>query len=440
VSETWSLAEALTWLEGHVNLEATTLSRREAPTLERIRELTGLMGDPQDAYPVIHITGTNGKGSTARMASTLLMARNLSVGTYTSPDLQTINERLAWNLQPISDEDLAAVLGSLADLENLVQAVPHRFDLLTAAAFRWFADVAVDAAVVEVGLGGTWDATNVVRPVVAVVTNVELDHQEILGPTRAEIAADKAGIVKGGSVLVLGEDDPDLAPIFDRAAQAAGAGAVWRRGADFACEDNRLAHGGRLVTLRTPGAVYRDVYLPVHGAHQGQNAACALAAAEAFFGRPLPSDLVEEAFGAVRTPGRMEVVGRQPLCVLDGAHNPAGARAAAATLAEEFAGVEGLVLVVGVLQGRDPVEMLEALGAERARLVVATRPPSPRGLAPSELVAAAGRLGVAAVEAPVVSDAVKLALEEARAEELVLITGSLYVVGAARSELVSDPV
>ncbi|HEX5265449.1 MAG TPA: hypothetical protein VFW24_01630, partial [Acidimicrobiales bacterium] len=165
-----NLPEALAWLESHVNLEAIMRGRKEAPTLDRIRELTGLMGDPQRAYPVVHITGTNGKGSTARMITSLLMARGLSVGTYTSPDLQRVNERLAWNGAPVGDDDLADLLSALADLEDLMTAAPHRFDLLTAAAFRWFADQAVDVGVLEVGLGGLWDATNVADGVVAVVT------------------------------------------------------------------------------------------------------------------------------------------------------------------------------------------------------------------------------------------------------------------------------
>ena len=429
-----NLGEALDWLEGHVNLEAILLGRREAPTLDRIRELCGLMGDPQTAYPVIHITGTNGKGSTARMATSLLMARGLSVGTYTSPDLQRLNERLAWNGVPVGDDELAELLSALADLELLVSAVPHRFDLLTAAALRWFADLAVDAAVLEVGLGGTWDATNVADGAVAVVTNVELDHQEILGPTRRDIAADKAGIVKPGSTLVLGETDADLVPLF----LDAGAETVWRRGADFGWENGRLAHGGRVVDLRTPGATYRDVYLPLHGSHQADNAAVALTAAEAFFAAPLPEDLVAEAFAAVTNPGRLEVVDRHPLVILDGAHNPAGARAAAAALAEEFPGVRSRVLVMGLLQGRDPAEMLEALGAGAASLVVATRPPSPRALPPEELVTAARRAGVEATAVDAVPDAVRRAVTAADPADLVLVTGSLYVVGAARAALVGD--
>ncbi|HET9731258.1 MAG TPA: folylpolyglutamate synthase/dihydrofolate synthase family protein [Acidimicrobiales bacterium] len=426
--------EAITWLESHVNLEAVLAGRHSAPSLARMRELVALMGDPQHSYPVIHITGTNGKGSTARLVTALLRASNLSVGTYTSPDLHRVNERLSWNGEPISDDEFADVLSALRQLEGLMAAVPSRFDLLTAAAFRWFADNAVDVAVVEVGLGGLWDATNVADAAVAVITNVELDHQELLGPTRAHIAREKAGIVKPASTLVLGETDPELAAIFDDTP----AGRIVRRGTDFAVTENRLAVGGRLIDLRTPWSERRDVFLALHGAHQADNAVCALTAVEAFFDRAVGDAPLAEAFATVRSPGRMEVVGRHPLVVLDGAHNPAGARAAAAALAD-FDVAGGLVLVVGMLAGRDPSEMLELLGAGAAKAVVATRAPSPRSLAPEEVAAAASALGAGTVV--VVDDpgrAVSRGTELASDDDIVLVTGSLYVVGAARSVLVAD--
>ncbi len=390
------------------------------------------MGDPQRSYPVIHLTGTNGKGSTARMITALLVAQGLSVGTYTSPDLQGVNERLTWNDQAISDADLAEVLEGVIRLEELMDDPPTRFEVLTAAAFRWFADLAVDAAVVEVGLGGRWDATNVADADVAVVTNVSLDHAEILGPTLADIAWEKAGIVKETSHLVLGETDASLAPVFRRA----GAAATWERGTDFACEDNRPAHGGRLIDLWTPKSSFPEVFLPVHGAHQGENAAVALAAAEAFFDAPLSAGVVEEAFRSVRLPGRMEVVSRSPLVILDGAHNPAGAKAAASTLAGEFAAARSRVVVLGLLRGRDPEEMLQALGGAHTRAVVACPPPSPRALPADEVTGAVRAMGLHAVTAGNVKEAVERGLAMAGSDDLVLVTGSLYLVGAARSVLV----
>jgi dihydrofolate synthase/folylpolyglutamate synthase len=405
-----------------------------APTLDRIREVVGLMGDPQHAYRVLHLTGTNGKGSTARLLTALLVTHGISTGTYTSPHLERVNERLAWGGEPISDGAFGEVGGAVAALESVLAARPSFFEIVTAAAFRWFADVAVDAAVVEVGLGGRWDATNVADGQVAVVTNVSLDHAEYLGSTLTAIAGEKAGIVKPGSTLVLGETAPDLAAIF----RDAGAATVYERDRDFACTSNRLAHGGRLLDLRTPAATYRDLYLGLHGAHQGENAVLALTAAEAFFGRPLAEDLVGDAFASVRVPGRLEVVGRQPLVVLDGAHNPAGATAAAAAVTETFGDVASRVLVVGMLRGRDPGEMLTALEVDRARVVVACPPDWPRAIPQAEVAAAARALGVEAVEAASVPEALARAFSLAQPDDLILVTGSLYVVGEARSALVSD--
>ncbi len=389
------------------------------------------MGDPQVAYPVIHLTGTNGKGSTARMATSLLRARGLSVGTYTSPHLERLNERIAWDGRPLGDGDLAASLSAVAALEPCLDSRPTYFEILTVAAFRTFADLAVDVAVIEVGLGGRWDATNVADGQVAVVTNVALDHSETIGPTRADIAFEKAGIVKAGSSLVLGETDPALAAVF----REAGAEEVFERDRDFGWTANSLAVGGRALDLYTARARYPGLFLAAHGRYQGDNAAAALAAVEAFFGAPVPLERVVEGLGAVQVPGRLEVVGRSPLCVLDGAHNPAGASAAAEAVNEAFGAVEGRVLVVGMNRGRDPHEMLMALNARAARLVIACPPPSPRAIPAVEVAAAAQSLGVAAWAVDTVPEGVDLALADAGEDELVLVTGSLYVVGAARAWL-----
>lgn len=426
----------MAYLDSHVNLETRTLRRRDAPSLDRIRELARLMGDPQLAYPVIHVTGTNGKGSTSRMISSLLAARGVSAGTFTSPHLQSVTERIAWNGRPIPEADLAEGLAAVSGLEDMAGIRAHWFEVLTAVAFRWFADQAVDVGVFEVGLGGTWDATNVVSSQVAVVTNIELDHVEILGPTRNDIARDKSGILKPGSWAVVGETDPELIPIFEAAARSVGVAGLWLAGRDFSITSNRPAVGGRLIGLRTPGAAYEDLFVPLHGAHQGHNAACAVAALEAFFGAPADAELVAQGLGAASCPGRMEVVARHPLVVLDGAHNPAGARAARATLDEEL-GVPGRrVLVFGTLQGRDPAEMLEALGAREAAVVVATEADSPRAVPAREVAAAARGLGVGAEAVPEVVRALSRARDLAGEDDLILVTGSLYVVGAAREVLV----
>jgi dihydrofolate synthase/folylpolyglutamate synthase len=423
---------AFAYLDDHVNLETDVSARAASKRLDRVARLVELMGDPQDTYPVVHLTGTNGKGSTARMLTALLVAKGLSVGTYTSPHLERFNERIAWNGEPISDAAFVEIIETVAAIERVMDEPPTVFEILTAAAFRWFADIAVDVGVIEVGLGGRWDATNVADGQVAVVTNVSLDHAETIGPTLADIATEKAGIVKPGSTLVLGETDPALAEIF----RAGPAARVWERDRDFGCESNHLAHAGRLVDLRMPGADYPDVYLPLHGAHQGDNAAIALAAAEAFFGAPLDAEVVEEAFAAVRVPGRLEVVGRQPLVILDGAHNPAGAAAAAEAIAEEFGSVASRILVVGFLQGKDPAEMLAALGAGGARALVACPAPSPRTLPPEEVAAAARAIGIDAETAGSVPEALARALAIGSPDDLILVSGSLYVVGAARAALV----
>ena len=391
-----------------------------------------LMGDPQGQYPAIHITGTNGKTSASRVVTALLAAKGLSVGTFTSPHLERVNERIAWNADPIAEEALAEALTAVANLEPMLEiAAPSYFRILTAAAFWWFADVAVDVAVVEVGVGGTWDTTNVVDAAVAVVTSVGLDHVEYLGTTRLAIAREKAGIVKPGATLVLGETDPELLPVF----RDTPAGDIWVRGEDFACDRNELAVGGRQLDLRTRQATYPEVFLPLHGAHQGDNAACALAAVEAFFDAPLEADLVTEAFASVTSPGRLEVVRRKPLVVLDGVKNPDGARAAARTLDEEFGAGRGRILVVGLLRGKDPDEMLAALDVARARVVIACEPPTPRAWPAKEVAEAARRAGAEVEEVGPVADAVRRALELAGDAELVLVTGSLYVVGPARQAL-----
>jgi len=415
----------------HINLETSTAiaGKVEGLKLDNMRELCAVLGDPQDQQPTVHITGTNGKGSVARLVTALLGAHDLTVGTYTSPHLEALNERISRNGLQISDDALAEVLTDLARIEALLEHTPSYFELLTAAAFRWFSDEAVQAAVVEVGLLGRWDATNVVDGVVAVLTNIGYDHTDGQGDWRRRIAEEKVGIVKEGATFVLGETDPALADVFD----ASPAAATWRRGVEFECTENRLAVGGRLLDLRTPGAHYEDVFLALHGAHQGENAAVALAAAEAFFGRPLDAQVVSEAFASVRNPGRFEVIRRDPLVILDGAHNPDGAQAVAETLAEGFVVTGEHRLVIGVLEGRDPVELLEILDVAHAGEVVCCSPDSPRALSATRLAALVEDLGGRTRVVPDVGEALGVALAGANPNDLVVVTGSLHTVGAARS-------
>jgi dihydrofolate synthase/folylpolyglutamate synthase len=425
-----SLPEALAWLDQHINLEARA-GKVEGLSLERMRRLADVLGDPQNAYPVIHLTGTNGKGSTARMISALLAEAGLTVGTYTSPHLQRINERISRNGEAIDDEDLAELLADLQRLEPMVGQDCSYFELLTGAGLRWFADIAVDVAVVEVGLLGRYDATNVCDGMIAVITNVGRDHTDLTGDWRARIAEEKAGIVKPGSTLVLGETNEALTPIFYRA----GALEVWERDRDFACESNELAVGGRLLDLRTPSQTLSEIFLSLHGAHQGDNAACALAAAEAFFSQPLDEDVVAQAYGSITMPGRFEIVGREPLIVLDCAHNPEGAAAAAATLRDDFMHEGRRIIVVGIRAPRDPHAILEALDVDDSTFVIACLPDSPLAIPTGDIAAAASSLGADVVEEPDVGHAVDRARRLAEPDDVILVTGSLYVVGSARTHL-----
>lgn len=404
--------------------------------LDHMRRLMASLGDPHLSYPVVHVTGTNGKTSTARMVAALLGTHGLRVGLTTSPHLASPLERMAVGGVPVGPEVFAELTSRVAARGSSGgDGRAGYFEALTAAALVWFAELGVEVAVVEVGVGGRFDATNVVRSEVAVITNIGLDHTEMLGPTRAHVAADKAGIVKAGSTLVLGEADPELAATFD----ATPATQVYKLGRDFDCVSNRVLPSGRSLTLRTPGARYREVALALHGAYQGINAACALAAAEALVGAPLSEETVRSALERVTSPGRMEVLRVRPWLILDGAKNSAGAAAAAAATREEFAGAEARILVVGMLAGRDarhPAQMLAALDARSARLVVACAPAEVRALPAEEVAAAARSLGVPTVAAASVGAAVDIALARANPGDLVLVTGSLYVVAEARTHLV----
>ncbi len=420
--------DALRYLDDHATYEKT--GRITSPSLDTITAYCAAMGDPQHAAPVIHLTGTNGKGSTAQMVSRLLVASGLTVGTYTSPHLESVNERISRNLEPISDEELAEQITAVAELEPVLGIRPSYFEIMTAAAFRWFADVAVDVMVVEVGLLGRWDATNVADATVAVITNIGMDHTEFAGPTLEDIAREKSGIIKARSATVVGEGRPELVEIF----AGAGGASTLVVGDDFELVGNRLAVGGRLLDIRTPTTIYSDVYVPLHGAHQGHNATVALVAAETFFAAPLPEDVILEGFAEVSMPGRFEVLGRQPLAIVDGAHNPAGADTCASVFFDDFDPEGRRILVVGTL--REPREMLEALRADEFDIVFACTAPSPRGVPGAEVAAAATALGCDdVVTFDTVEEACIRAMQYADGDDAVLATGSLYTAGAARPAL-----
>ena len=423
-------AEALRYLDERSNYERT--GRVDAPSTHNIDQLMDAIANPQHAYRSIHITGTNGKGSTAQITTKLLMAHGLRVGTYSSPHLDRINDRICIDGEPITDEEFGLQIGAISDLEVIAGVRPSFFEIMTAAMFRWFADEAVDVAVIEVGMLGRWDATNVINSDVAVITNIALDHTEYAGPTVEHIATEKAGIIKPSSIVVLGETDEILREIFLKP----NARARILRGDDFDCEDNRLAVGGRLISVRTPRTVYEDILVPLHGQHQGDNASLAICAVEAFFDSIIDRQILDAALESVVMPGRFEVLAHQPLVIVDGAHNPAGAKVCAEVFFEDFNMQGRKILVTGALRSRDPDELLTTFRANEFDVVITCTPPSPRGLPAKEMAEVARQIGCdEVIVADSVESACDLALKIAQSQDAVLVAGSLYIVSSARPHL-----
>ncbi|PWR12420.1 dihydrofolate synthase [Micromonospora acroterricola] len=414
--------------------------------LDRIESLLDLLGSPQRAYPAIHLTGTNGKTSTARMIDSLLRAHGLHTGRYTSPHLETVRERISLDGEPVSEERFASVYREIKPLAELVDARSDEpltyFDMTTALAFATFADAPVDIAVVEVGLGGAEDATNVIQAGVCVITPIGLDHTEWLGDTLQDIALAKAGIIHPGATVIAAAQEEEAArPLLERCAEVGAT--IAREGAEFGVLSRAIAVGGQVLTLQGLGGIYDDVFIPLHGAHQAQNAAVALAAVEAFLGagttRQLDIEAVREGFAEASSPGRLERVRNAPTILLDGAHNPHGMAATVTALQEEFA-FSKLVAVVGVLADKDASSLLELLEPV-ADLVVVTGNSSPRAMPAEELAALAveifgeERVEVAEEMPDAIETAVALAEENVPGELSgvgVLITGSVVTVADAR--------
>ena len=429
-----SYVEALTWLESHVDYERVAPNRREIPTLQPIRDTLAMLADPQHDYPTIHITGTNGKGTTTTLTSALLSATGLRVGAFTSPDLHAINERIAVNAEPIDDEEFIGLLQRLADVESVSGIALTRFELLTAAAFLHFSDEGVDVAVIEVGMGGTWDSTNVIDGVVSVLTNVDLDHTAVLGTTIAAIASDKVGIFRADGIAIVATTNAIVVEIAQRRCDELGAD-LWLLGESFTVEQNELAVGGRAITLRTPFERYDEVLVSLHGIHQGVNAATAIVAAEAFLGRALGEEIVTTTLAKARMPGRMELISRNPMIVVDGAHNPAGVKALVATLDGAFHVTGQRRCVLGMLSGRDIDDMVEPLVALGFTEFHCCAPHSPRAVPASEVADAVRRHGGVAYEHPSGASALAHARERSTDEDLIVVAGSLYLVAEVRGEV-----
>jgi dihydrofolate synthase/folylpolyglutamate synthase len=429
-----SYVQALNWLETHVDFERVAPNRQEIPSLDQVRDTLALFADPQGDYPSIHVTGTNGKGTTTTLTSALLQATGLRVGTFTSPDLHAINERIAVNASPIDDAAFISVLERLSDVEAVSGIALTRFELLTVGALLHFSDEGVDVAVIEVGMGGTWDSTNVINSDVAVLTNVDLDHTAVLGTTVGEIARDKVGIFRRDGVAIVATTNAIVVQIAQEKADDLGA-TLWLLGESFDVEENELALGGRAISLRTPYAVYEEILVSLHGIHQGVNAATAIVAAEAFLGRALGEEVVTSTLATARMPGRMEIVGRNPMIVVDGAHNPAGVRALVATLDGAFDVRGERRCVIGMLTGRDLDDMVTPLVGAGFSEFHCCAPRSPRAVPASELAAALRRNGAVAFEHPNAMSALAHARERSTDDDLIVVAGSLYLVAEVRGEL-----
>lgn len=408
------------------------------PGLERITGLAGFMGDPHLDYPVIHVAGTNGKTTVTRLIADILGAHGIRTGTFTSPHLHSVEERFSIDGTPISPAEFTQAVSDIAwfveEYERRSGSGVTYFEVTAALAFSVFAGVALDVAVVEVGMGGRWDATSVVDADVAVITGISLDHVEFLGETVGEIAGEKAAIVGDASTVVTGP----LPAAAEGAitARVEEAQAKWYRSGDgFAVADATIAVGGWVVDIDGIYASYGDLYLPVHGRHQVDNLATAVAAAEVFLGRALDADALRTALGATAQPGRIEVVHHRPLVIVDGAHNAQGIEGLAATLQNEFPDTKWQV-VVGMRGRRSPGEILEPLGSLAAHLW-ATAPDDRGAIDPEQIATTAGPiLGCAATVIDGVPAAVAAAVEAAGNDGSVVVTGSLYVAGEARAALV----
>ncbi|HET7901336.1 MAG TPA: folylpolyglutamate synthase/dihydrofolate synthase family protein [Candidatus Nanopelagicales bacterium] len=421
------------------------------PSLERIRAVMDLLGDPHRAVPVIHLAGTNGKTSTARMIESVLRSFGLRTGLFTSPHLHSVRERVRLDGEAIDIERFVRVYEDIRPYVEIADATSERnggprlsfFEVMTAIAYAAFADAPVDVAVVEAGMGGAWDATNVADGVVAVVTPIDLDHMDYLGDTIAAIAGEKAGIIKDGATAVLAAQQLDAAEVL--LARCAEVGAtVAREGVEFGVAGRAPAVGGQVLSLQAPSGRYDDVFVPLFGAHQAANAAVALAAVESFLGggaEQLNTDVLRAGFAAVASPGRLEVVRRGPTVLVDAAHNPHGARALAEAIGDSFEFTH-LVGVVAVLSDKDARGLLEALEPVLATVVV-TRSSSPRATDVDTLAAVAVEVfGTDRVEvADRLAEAIDVAIElaDSAAADLggtgVLVTGSVVTAAEARALL-----
>jgi dihydrofolate synthase/folylpolyglutamate synthase len=408
------------------------------PDLERMRALADLLDSPQLTYPTVHVTGTNGKTTTARLVARLGCAHGLTTGLFTSPHLRSVTERIRLCEEPIGEDEFGAeyehLLPYVRTVDERVGPVTY-FEVLTTLAFLWFADKPVGLGVFEVGMGGTWDATNLVAGDVAVICPVGLDHPE-LGSTVAEVAAEKAGIVKRGKVAVVRDQPPEALAVLEARCEEVGARLLLEH-RDWGLETRTPAVGGQAISVRTPLGGHEDVLLSIFGEFAAHSAAAAIVATESLLQRELEDHALREALLGATSPGRLEVVGRRPLVVLDGAHNPAAARALAEALAESFTW-DRLHLVLAVFSNKDLDGIADAL-APLADAGYAATTDSARARPTQEIERALTSHGVAVQSFASVEAAVAGAMGEAAPGDLILVSGSLYTVANARRSLVKEP-
>jgi dihydrofolate synthase/folylpolyglutamate synthase len=419
--------ESLQFLDSHIN-RSLTREKIDDSALDNMRILAETIGNPQSDFPTIHITGTNGKGSTSALISKLLTSIGLNVGTYCSPHVSSITERIQLNTEPISEEEFSELVQHLKLATSMIDITPSWFELMTAAAFECFANNAVDVAVIEVGMLGRFDATNIADAKVAVITNVGYDHTDGKEGWKERLAWEKAGIIKADTILCLGEIDQEIERVILNEASSK----ILRREIDFVCTQNDLAVGGRHISTRINDVLYDNIFLSQHGIHQGQNAAIALAGAEAFLGIEIPKQIVEESFADISLPGRFEIISNEPLIILDGAHNPPGALAAAQTFQSSFNASGKRTLIVGMTEEKDADWMLGNLNASAFDSIITTEAPIPRSMSSNQLAAVALDHCSDVVSHPNPEEALLKALTSSSENDIIFGTGSMYVVGALR--------
>ena len=424
------------WLDSHVNRElgvgVAPTGRQEQPSRSAIDALLDALGSPQRDFRAVVVAGTNGKTTVTHIVSALIEASGSRVGRYTSPHLERVNERIAVDGAPITDAALGDLIGRIAISEPVLDEPLSWFEIITAAAFTWFAQQHVDVAIIEVGLGGEWDATAAAAPELVAVTNIDLDHTEYFGATRHAIADAEAGIISPGTTVVLGETDHTLRPCFSRRNPRQ----LWVRDRDFAVLGRHQTTDAQILSLKTPSTTYHKLRTPLRGAAHAENVSLALTVAECAIGR-LHEPTIRGVLASQRSPGRMELLDTQPLVLLDGAHNPAGMSALAAVLAESFpAGPRTFVL--GVSRDKPVAELIRALELRDEDRVLCCTAHHPRAVSAESLadVVRATAPNASAVHvAPDVRDALRRARAANPAPALIVVAGSLYLVGDARHVL-----